>query len=251
MWWRDFQNGGDQAYLEQRLPLLYMVLPKHFKEKYSVAFQNLKDNVHRLVTAFDLHSTMKDLLNLDNISNKRLGKRTRQLGLSESRNISLFLPISATRTCEMAGISLINCACVTRHSMSVSDTFVIEATKSVVGFLNEKLSGYEQCSHLELTNITEVFVTGVRSHQGIGQGLIENVIKQRNERAVKRSHGDYFEIGINTSPGRGKYYVAVVVNGFDGEVSVDGIARVSIYGHDADCMPVLELRPYCYCKSQN
>ncbi|CAG7659432.1 unnamed protein product [Allacma fusca] len=243
MWWRDHVKASEAAFLEQRLPILYISLPKTFQKKYPLASKNLRDNAEKLTTMYDVHEMMRDLLDLTAVSDKRIQERAQEPSINTRRNVSLFLPIDPARTCAMAGISFINCACLPRNAASVSDPSVVRAAKYVVDTINSYVRHFKDCSELELANITEVFNTGV--HKG------RNSLTHVKRVSQSESHGGYLEIGVDTKPGRGKYYVGVVVNGFDGHFRINGIARTSIYGNDADCMPNKKLKPYCYCKAQN
>ncbi|CAG7834325.1 unnamed protein product [Allacma fusca] len=242
-WWRDDIEASEAAFLEQRLPILYISLPQKFKRKYPLATRNLQQNAKKLTTTFDVYEMMYDLLNLTQVSDKRILERAQESSITARRNVSLFLPIDPGRTCAEAGITLINCACISRESASVSEPSVIRAANFVLETINEKIREYPQCRQLKLENVTEVFLTGLRRGSARGNGTFG-----LNIDAISESHGEYFEIGISTKPGGGKYYAAVVFNGFDGHLTLDGIARVSIYGNDADCMSDQDLKPFCYCK---
>lgn len=51
-----------QGKQEERLPFFAFVFPEWWKKKYPEAYGNFKDNTQRLVTPFDVHATLKDLL---------------------------------------------------------------------------------------------------------------------------------------------------------------------------------------------
>ncbi|CAG7667844.1 unnamed protein product [Allacma fusca] len=253
-WWRDFKNSQEQAFMEQRLPLLYIVLPKKFQDKYSLATKNLRENSHRLVTLFDVHETMKDLLNLKGLSNMNLRVRQKEEFYSTSRNLSLFLPVNPNRTCAMAGISLINCACVPRYSTSVSDPGVVSAASSVLKKINGKIRNYPQCSKLSLVNITNVYVTAARKPLDSDEYGLRDLFKINgyNRDVLTKTRGEYFELIIETTPGAGMFYASVGVDGRQGGTRIEDIVRVSLYGHDADCMPAMDLKPgNTYADMQN
>lgn len=60
-----------QGQLEERLPFVVMALPKQFRQQYPKAFQNLKTNVRRLTTPFDLHETLNDFLDVNKLIKMR------------------------------------------------------------------------------------------------------------------------------------------------------------------------------------
>lgn len=70
MRWGNIRNTY-QGQLEERLPFVVMVLPKQFRQQYSEALQNLKTNVRRLTTPFDLHETFNDFLDVNKLEKMR------------------------------------------------------------------------------------------------------------------------------------------------------------------------------------
>lgn len=68
--WGDIRKTY-QGQMEERLPFVIITLPKWLKETYPVAAANLKKNVRRLTTPFDLHETLKDLLDVNNLNKPR------------------------------------------------------------------------------------------------------------------------------------------------------------------------------------
>ncbi len=50
---------------EERLPIMYIVMPTWFKCKYKKHWKNLKINQNRLTTFFDVYESLKDILKLD------------------------------------------------------------------------------------------------------------------------------------------------------------------------------------------
>lgn len=77
--WGDIR-GTYQGQLEERLPFIVMALPKQFGQQYPEALRNLKTNVRRLTTPFDLHETFNDFLDssrfiqIENVANKTISR---------------------------------------------------------------------------------------------------------------------------------------------------------------------------------
>jgi hypothetical protein len=84
--------------LEERLPFLFLVLPKWFREKYPQISHNLKKNERRLITPFDIYETLKHVL--------FFGKYIPQKQKINSRGTSLFEEVSSERTCSDASFLL-------------------------------------------------------------------------------------------------------------------------------------------------
>ncbi|ODM93468.1 hypothetical protein Ocin01_13213 [Orchesella cincta] len=53
-----------QGKIEERMPLAYFTFPSWFRRKYPQAMRNLRKNVLRLTTPFDVYETLKDILSI-------------------------------------------------------------------------------------------------------------------------------------------------------------------------------------------
>lgn len=100
--------------LESKMPLFTVSFPKWFPQKYPSAYKHFVTNSKRLTNHFDFYETLSDLTDLDNLRNDVIVERTHQLNslVQPPRGISLFLPISETRTCQQAEIPSIHCPCM-------------------------------------------------------------------------------------------------------------------------------------------
>ncbi|GMS80216.1 hypothetical protein PENTCL1PPCAC_2391, partial [Pristionchus entomophagus] len=86
--------------IEERQPLMSLLLPRQFRVYHPSAYAHLLSNAHRLTSNVDIHETLLDII--DN----RLGK-TRPKG----RGRSLFTLIPKTRSCMEAWIPKNFCLC--------------------------------------------------------------------------------------------------------------------------------------------
>ena len=84
-----------QGKLEERMPFVALRFPEWFRNKYPKAMENLRDNVKRLTTPFDIHETLKEIIDF---TSSQGGENT--LG---KRGMSLFKSVPATRSCHDAG----------------------------------------------------------------------------------------------------------------------------------------------------
>ncbi|GIX91787.1 hypothetical protein CEXT_330881 [Caerostris extrusa] len=98
---------------EERLPLMYIHLPKWFLDQHPVIVKNLKTNQDRLMTLFDIHATMFHLLDLT---------KTREERAAFSQGTSLFEEISPNRTCPEAYIMTHWCPCQTFDVANVNSS---------------------------------------------------------------------------------------------------------------------------------
>ncbi|KAI5632602.1 hypothetical protein NE865_14705 [Phthorimaea operculella] len=115
-----------QGRLEERLPLVNILVPPSFRVNYSLAYDNLRLNSKRLTTPFDVHATLVDLVSMESIKNKNIRLRsTKPYG--HDRSISLFLPVPSNRTCKMADIDDHWCTCHKGQKMATDSGEAREA----------------------------------------------------------------------------------------------------------------------------
>ncbi|KAF5293097.1 hypothetical protein FQA39_LY13707 [Lamprigera yunnana] len=150
--WGDIRSTY-QGRMEERLPFLFMTLPKAYQLQFHQAMTNLNKNTRKLTTPFDLHETLKDLLNPYSLTDDVIIKRIKSKR-GDRRAYSLFEPIPNNRTCKSADIDSHWCTCQGSKPISLNDSFVIEGSKYVVKYLNSLLEGYRQCAKLTLSDIS-------------------------------------------------------------------------------------------------
>ncbi|CAL8139316.1 unnamed protein product [Orchesella dallaii] len=217
----NFQQGQ----LEKKLPFIYFVLPKWFKEKYQRAYQNLRANQDRLMTAFDLHETLGDLITLERLTNEAIMTREESLKEPFPRGISLFLVIPPSRTCSMAGIDDHHCTCRNFVDVPVTNPKVTRGAEHAVHFMNEILSNYPQCMWLTVKEV-------------------------KSAKAVKdfmRGDLEQYQILLETEPSGGSFLVTVTREGNEKSWNVSGIERTNLYGNQSHCVDTKEAKQYCYC----
>lgn len=225
-----------QGHLEERLPFLFMSFPDWFRKKYPTAIGNLRKNARRLTTPFDLHETLKDLLELNNsIVQNVLRERSKELADSDPmpRGISLFLPISGKRTCSDAGIDNHWCTCHQSVSVPVNSSNVKNAVDFLVGHINALLTSYPQCAILSLNEIIGARMEKAVAHEGI--------------KTTDVGIQDY-TVTIETVPGRALFEATVRYNHNSLQHSIVGtVSRINMYGNQSACVPHYRLRLYCFC----
>ncbi|EFA03493.1 uncharacterized protein LOC662511 isoform X2 [Tribolium castaneum] len=228
--WGDIRQTF-QGQMEERLPFVFMVLPDWYKRQYQEAYSNLVKNTRRLTTPYDLHETLKDLLNPFALTHDFLQSRYRNV----SRGYSLFNEISPKRTCESAQIASHWCTCQQSIEIERNNSLVVEAANYAVDYMNFQLEGYAQCSNLTLESINDARIMTHEEH-----------ITNGNE--VK----DYMII-IETVPGNGVFEVTLrsTVGGQRANhFEVMGtISRLNLYGKQSACITDFHLKLYCYCKN--
>jgi hypothetical protein len=93
--------------IDHHYPLLEMFFPPSFDE---TALSTLGENEHRLITAYDIHATVKHLLTYPQPLKK--GSAISQVDTVVDWSYSLLEPIPANRTCPDAKIDLEYCGCL-------------------------------------------------------------------------------------------------------------------------------------------
>ncbi|RZC39844.1 DUF229 and/or Phosphodiest domain containing protein [Asbolus verrucosus] len=228
--WGDIRKTY-QGRMEERLPFNFVVLPDWYKEQYQDAYNNLLKNTRRLTTPYDMHETLKDLLNPFHLTRKFLQSRYQ----TQSRGYSLFNEIPPKRTCEDAGIDIQWCTCQQSIQIDKNDSVVIDGANFAVKYINQQLKGYAQCSNLTLYNIPEARIMTYGEHILNGSSVKD------------------YTITFQTLPGKGTFEVtlrSVSENNSAHRYEVMGpISRLNLYGQQSNCITDFHLKLYCYCKS--
>ncbi|XP_063593350.1 uncharacterized protein LOC134770421 [Penaeus indicus] len=129
--------------LEERLPFFFALLPSWFRHSYPRAWESLETNTRRLVSNFDFHVTLRDIL--------FAGYEEAAESLPPlAHGQSLFHEIPLNRTCEDASIPEHYCTCEHTHRVDASDKRLRDAADFVVEQLNRMLLDYPDCAQLNV-----------------------------------------------------------------------------------------------------
>ncbi|KAK2157322.1 hypothetical protein LSH36_193g02065 [Paralvinella palmiformis] len=237
---------SQQGKYEERLPYYSFAFPKWFAEKYPIAMKNLRDNVERLTSPFDIHATLKDVLNYTD-----LGSR-----VQSTRGMSLFQAIPRNRTCSDAGIAPHWCTCLVWKETPLTDDHVISAANQVVSTINDLTNDNRQlCVNLTLDRIVaaskfspnEKLLTFKRSVDLDGHS---------GDFSDKMAPDwEFYQITIKTKPSDAVYEATVTHDMFRQNIiklASQDISRINRYGDQPHCIRdrLPHLRPYCYCTVQ-
>ncbi|XP_019866857.2 uncharacterized protein LOC109595871 [Aethina tumida] len=218
-----------QGKMEERMPFVFIRLPEWYIKKFDQAYNNLLGNVHKLTTPFDLHETIKDLLDPYQLTANYLNNRE----TANLRGISLFSHIPETRTCESAAIDAHWCICQGSVEISTKQTTVVEAGNYIVSYMNNLLEGYAECSNLVLDQVVNARL----------------MIPSKTIMRGKLQFQDYM-ITVRTVPGEGlfentlRYYTESKIFNVTGTIS-----RLNMYKNQSACINNYQLKLYCFCKS--
>ncbi|XP_025074094.1 uncharacterized protein LOC105427274 [Pogonomyrmex barbatus] len=229
MRWGEFRQTY-QGKIEDSLPFVFIVPPRWWREKFPLAWGNLRRNSHSLTTPFDLHETLTDLLNPHVLRESFLKRRIKVQETYVSpmpRGISWFLPVPSTRTCDMAHIANHWCMCHTSNSVSWNDTGLQDSVSFLVGELNDMLSRYPSCALLNLKLIKDAKVWLDKTD---GATLMD------------------YTVTIQTTPGDAIFEGTVRYKADDNSRKLAGsISRLNAYGTQSACVDEFNMRLYCYC----
>lgn len=242
----------DVGRIEDRMPMVSVVLPRWADKVYPNWRGVLKKNSKRLLSSYDLHGTLLEILSTlkepggKNVQKDFELKKLKESGLdvrwaehfsAKSPGLSLFRPVPTTRSCEDAGIPSWFCVCESDHEpLKVDDKRSVKAAKTVVDHFNRFiLRGLSQCAKQELVTVQSAM-------------LIRNSHLPSQYRV---------QVMFVTEPGNGVFEANVEmsnVGGSERSTVVGELLRVNRYGSQADCLsPALRfnstiLRGVCYCK---
>lgn len=231
--WGSFRRTY-QGMMEERQPLLMALYPGWLKQRYPLAVANLELNAKRLVTPFDLHATLLQLLDMRNLEPERLQQGTAELQDSDStmlRGISLFMPVPLERNCEQAGIAAHWCTCYQRKELPTNDARVQRAARYLVRLINERLSAHSQCRTLYLNSI------------------LQALIAEPHKKIVKDITSDYgvdITLRFQTKPGLAVFESTVRMTGYRSALT-GTISRINLYGSQSYCIKDSNLKMFCYC----
>lgn len=226
-----------QGYMEERLPLLIVSSPRWFRQKFQLAWANLKKNRLRLTTPYDLHETLKDLKNLTRLEDDVVNERSKSIGKGNKklpRGISLFLPIPPERTCRDAGIDEHWCTCHKDVNTSTSSPQVKNGASFIIERINSYLKGYSQCNRLTVSSILRAFQKELPVPTG---------------KSITHQNLKHYTIIVKAEPGAGIFEASIQYDSGTGEYSLMGsISRSNTYGNSSYCVSHYKLKLFCHCK---
>lgn len=213
-----------QGMMEERLPFLYMKLPEKLLKTYPEIEANIRTNLRRLTTPFDLHETLLDLLDYESLT-----KKYSNLKNITTKSYSLFDKIPSTRTCSLSGIDEHWCTCQNSIEIDTNKSEVLDVTNFAIDYINGMLSLYEDCVNLTLSNITTARLHTHSEH-------------------MKFEAQDY-TIVFSTIPNDAIFETTIRFNYERKTYNVIGtISRINLYGNQSHCVTNFQMKLYCYCK---
>ena len=216
------------GYYEDALPFLFMRIPPSLKTKLPDWNENLNVNSRRLITPFDLHSTLVDIAHLSSSQGS-------QRKHSPSWSFSFFEKIPSNRTCESARIPREYCRCGVNPKMShkskLSKLFMKKVVVTINSYMEQEIKR-NVC--VPLVAHSAVYL------REIGQGEVWNNMG-------KLVPYTDFVLGMTVKISGGMFE-AVVRHVNSKNVAVVGeVSRTNRYAGQSDCVNDSRMKNYCLC----
>lgn len=118
----DFIRRTKVGTIEDRMPMVTVILPEWVSSKYPSWKESLRSNRMRLTSTYDIYATFRHILSTMNNQNKStdiepqllndiLDKNIKNHFSASSPGLSFFEPISLVRDCNDAGVAQWLCVC--------------------------------------------------------------------------------------------------------------------------------------------
>ncbi|XP_065371628.1 uncharacterized protein LOC135963624 [Calliphora vicina] len=221
-----------QGFLEQRLPMFFLSVPKWFRQQYPELVNNLEINQKRLTNPFDIHMTLQHLL--------KLGEPTYnvQQAVDCPKCQSIFEEIPENRTCDDANIPETWCTCLPFKAESTKSELVKTVTQMIIQEMNhyyEIKNLTSLCSPLQLKEITNAKVRypdGLKSSENVTTYAIDFVTDPKTEPKTLFSATVDYDVQNKRI-----------------HLNVEDISRQSLYENTAKCTDDKQAKKYCICKN--
>ena len=221
-----------EGFLEERLPMFFISVPKWFKQKYPSLVKNLEINQHRLVTSFDINMTLQHLL--------KLAKPDYRIYQTYDckKCQTIFEEIPENRTCNDAAIPEAWCTCIPFKTESANSETIKAVTQLIVQEMNhyyELKNLTSLCSPLKLKEITMA-----KKHYMDDISAMNNLTT--------------YAIDFTTDPLTDPKTLFSATVDYDDKhksihLNVEDISRKSLYENTAKCTDDKQFKKYCICKN--
>ncbi|XP_030561613.1 uncharacterized protein LOC115763274 [Drosophila novamexicana] len=224
-----------EGYLEERLPMMFIYLPPWFRQQYPQFTEALALNQHRLSSNFDLHNTLKHIIEIGGTPDGPALPRSYDCPTCQS----LFYPIAENRTCSEAGIAEHWCTC---HPYRNIDQ--LHWTNRIAPRVIDRMNEYfvhKNLSHL-CSNLTLNYIHRTEIKMSVDVSWEDDLPEL--EIAVYRTK---FKVIQNSAD----FEATVVFNNKTEavDVNVENISRTNSYKDDSTCISDKIAKLYCICFS--
>ena len=213
------------GWLEERLPFIFISLPEWFKNENPEIVEALKINRNRLTNPYDLHMTLKHVLELSDRTSKL------PLARSCSQCQSIFKVMPWNRSCEDTAITPHWCTCSPYKSNDKNSAIVLSAVNFAIKHINGELantsSSRRNCADLKLNKIS---------------------YSRKAEHHDHKIPYDMYLFVFDVAPSSGLFEATVRYTLKTKQFEMTGaVSRLNMYAGQSECIKNDYLKKYCYC----
>ncbi|CAH2086659.1 unnamed protein product [Euphydryas editha] len=212
-----------ESYYEERLPMLFLWVPYDFRRMYINEYKNLIINQNRLITPYDLHLTLWDII----VKSKILVNKINAEDCPYCE--SIFKEISPYRNCTDAYVDEKWCTCHGMTSVDHKDIDAHQTVELVVNYLQDKMKNIKTtpCMKCIVLNLKKV----LRIHTYRDESL----------------KSTYYILAIVMTPGDVAYEATIVKR--NGQLNIiNPTYTISPYNIRGSCVVEPNHRSYCVCE---
>ncbi|XP_075987486.1 uncharacterized protein LOC142984060 [Anticarsia gemmatalis] len=198
-----------QGRIEERLPLMAIILPERLQKLRPEALKALKYNKDVLTTHFDIYPTVLDVLDM-----KKLSNTYKVPGSDLPRAMTLLEKIPKFRTCGEAGVLPHWCVCTKWYNVSRTNPFYEQVAKVLAryidGISDEKR---DKCAMRKLVSIE--WVLQQSPNDGLLKFSASKEVHSYLGNPVKpsvRAPNEYYQTKIVMSPGNAVFEGTMIFN---------------------------------------
>ncbi|XP_030370920.1 uncharacterized protein LOC115621412 isoform X2 [Scaptodrosophila lebanonensis] len=213
------------GFLEERMPNMYIWLPKWFRKQYASFARALELNRNRLTSNYDIYATLQHILKL----NTSAADLPRADGCPDCH--SIFFEMPENRTCSDAGISEHWCTCNMYEESKTIDAVVKRLTSQLVEATNE---------YLVARNLTDV-CSKLTLHKIVSAETKEQLDANSNFMA--------YRVQYEANPKKALFEATTRWNRQTEHIDIDvnDISRISQYENEPKCVKDMVAKKYCIC----
>lgn len=228
--------------MEERLPFMYVALPRRLVENYPEMATALRKNANWLTTPFDVYETLVELINF---------RGSQRSNVVSRRGMTLLSEIPSERNCEHAAIFPHWCACHETSEVSFDDEKVLLAAHRVVYHINDLLTIYgTKCATLSLAAVKDARKIIPNDRLLRYESSLHDVIG-RTVRFVSPGSEQKFveyQLVITTHPSDAMFEATVkLYERKETSLQVSDISRINEYGRQSECIDFHTHKKFCYC----
>ncbi|XP_017076410.1 uncharacterized protein LOC108111448 [Drosophila eugracilis] len=250
--WGRFRRSY-QGMIEDSQPFLSILYPDWMRVKYPLAIKNLAGNAHSLITTYDLHETLKHILNLDSLKDNPITQKSEELwklkGSKTPKAVSLFLPIPTWRTCSTSQIPSKFCLCHKQVSLPENNRMVTKSASIIIDYVNQLMAEYPVCIPLQLDSIVSAYFAAPErdNEYSIEKGHNHPYSEQGPFWNRKKCDAKDIIVRLKTKPGNA-YFEGMTRRRGSTLSLVGEVVRVGNDGNkNNDCIQNPLLEPFCQC----